>query len=140
LLLMPSTLLMGCAFPVLQRVVQTDLAHLGRRVGVLLLANVFGSLVGTVLTGWLLLDRFGTAGTVRLLTVMSAGFALLAFVLAGHERAPARATRVSRVDRLRMLAVAVLVGVVLVVLPDEATLWAHLHGSFVEEVVLREDG
>ena len=51
-LVLPPTLLMGFSFPVLQRVVQTSLPRLGRRVGVLLLANVIGSMVGTALTGF----------------------------------------------------------------------------------------
>ena len=39
-LIVPSTLLMGCSFPMLQRVVQTDLRRVGRRVGVLLLSLI----------------------------------------------------------------------------------------------------
>src|SRR5258705_2534971 len=50
-LVLPPTLLMGFSFPILQRVVQTSLTRIGRRVGVLLVANVAGSMVGTVLTG-----------------------------------------------------------------------------------------
>jgi len=44
-LVLPPTLLMGFSFPILQRVVQTSLARIGRRVGVLLVANVAGSMV-----------------------------------------------------------------------------------------------
>ena len=55
LLVLPPTLLMGAAFPVLQHEVQQQLHLVGRRVGMLLVANVVGSLVGTVATGlWLL--------------------------------------------------------------------------------------
>src|SRR5688572_9080427 len=41
----PPTFLMGCSFPCLQRVVQTDLDRVGRHVGTLLLANVAGSIL-----------------------------------------------------------------------------------------------
>ena len=82
LLVLPPTLLMGAAFPVLQRVVQQDLHLVGRRVGMLLVANVVGSLVGTVATGLWLLDQFGTGGTLELLAVVSAGFGVLACYLA----------------------------------------------------------
>ena len=51
----PATMLMGFGFPLMQRVVQTDLAHLGRRVGAVLVANIVGSAMGAVVTGWLLL-------------------------------------------------------------------------------------
>ena len=46
LLIGPATMLMGFSFPLLQRVVQTDLAYLGRRVGALLVANIVGSTTG----------------------------------------------------------------------------------------------
>jgi hypothetical protein len=42
------TFLMGFSFPVLQRVVQSDLSRLGRRVGFLLVANIAGSARGAV--------------------------------------------------------------------------------------------
>ena len=68
---------MGFSFPVLQRVVQTDLDRLGRRVGLLLVANVGGSVLGTVFTGWVLLSVLGTADTLKVLTAMSGTFTLL---------------------------------------------------------------
>ena len=57
----PPTFLMGVAFPVLQRVVQTDLAVLGRRVGFLLIANIAGSVAGVA--GALPLDAEPFVGT-----------------------------------------------------------------------------
>ena len=74
LLIGPATLLMGLGFPLMQRVVQTDLAHLGRRVGTLLLANIVGSTLGALVTGWMFLTWFGTSGTLKLLIVLSATF------------------------------------------------------------------
>src|SRR5688572_6262427 len=85
LLVLPSTLLMGCSFPMLQRVVQTDLRRVGRRVGVLLLVNVLGSMGGAALTGWLLLDRFGTAGTLWVVALGAVPFAVLALMLRARE-------------------------------------------------------
>jgi predicted membrane-bound spermidine synthase len=63
LLVVPPTFLMGYAFPYLQRVAQTDLNRIGRRVGALLLANIAGSMLGTLLTGWVFLSLLGTAAT-----------------------------------------------------------------------------
>ena len=59
ILILPPTLLMGFSFPILQRLVQTDFARLGRRIGLLMLANIGGSVVGTIVTGWVALDLLG---------------------------------------------------------------------------------
>jgi spermidine synthase len=88
LLVVPPTFLMGCAFPLLQRVVHRDPNRLGRRVGALLLANVLGSILGTVLTGWLLLAVLGTAATLKLLVFVSGLFALGVLMLAKSSEAP----------------------------------------------------
>jgi predicted membrane-bound spermidine synthase len=135
-LVLPPTLLMGFSFPVLQRVVQTSLPRVGRRVGVLLLANVIGSMVGTALTGFLLLDRVGTAGTMRLLAMVSSGFGVLAIVIALRSR---ESTRLPTIP-IALLGSAFVFVPLLVVMPPSGTLWAHLHGTVVEAMVYAEDG
>jgi len=74
LLIGVPTLMMGLSFAYLQRAVQTDLAALGRRIGWLQTANIAGSMLGAMVTGILLLDWFGTTGTLRLLTLCSIVF------------------------------------------------------------------
>ena len=85
----PPTLMMGLSFALLQRAIQTDLAGLGRRVGWLQAANIAGSTLGSILTGVVLLDAIGTAGTLRLLVVLAVVF--LAPAVAGAPRRRARA-------------------------------------------------
>jgi len=131
--------LMGFSFPVLQRVVQTSLPQIGRRVGVLLLANVIGSMLGTAITGFLLLDRLGTAGTMRLLLVLSSVFAVLAIVIA-LRRIKASGLRNVPALPVAVLATAAVFVPLLVVMPSSATLWAHLHGTVVEAMLYAEDG
>jgi len=58
---------MGASFPFLQRAVHADLDRLGRRVGWLQGANIAGSTLGAGLTGLVLLQVLGTAGTLRLI-------------------------------------------------------------------------
>jgi predicted membrane-bound spermidine synthase len=135
LLVLPPTLLMGFSFPILQRVVQTSLTHIGRRVGVLLVANVVGSMLGTVLTGWLLLDRIGTAGTMKVLAVVSSLFGVLALVLLLRESA----RRLPAIPSA-MVATAIVFAPLLIVMPPSDTLWAHLHGTVVEAMEYAEDG
>jgi predicted membrane-bound spermidine synthase len=140
MLVVPATFLMGCSFPLLQRVVQTDLALLGRRVGTLLSANILGSMLGTVLTSWVLLDVLGTAGTLRLLAGMSGVFGLLAagLVFSTHHLT----LRGHRVPTLAAAsgAVATLFVPVLVSMPSAGTFWARLHGTTVERIFFGEDG
>ena len=130
-LIAPATLLMGFGFPLLQKVVQTDLAHLGRRVGALLVANIVGGAVGAVLTGWLLLTWLGTSGTLRFLVALSGIFPLVAVKLMGS----------SRRNRYSGFALAVAItAVVVTTLPGAGTLWARLHGTTVPSIAFAEDG
>jgi spermidine synthase len=115
---------MGCAFPYLQRVVQTDLSRVGRRVGGLLLANIVGSMVGSLLTGWALLGLLGTASTLKLLTALSSLFLL------GAWRGTASIPRALGVAAVLALIVA---------MPGGPSLWARLHGTTVDRVIVAED-
>jgi spermidine synthase len=140
-LVLPPTLLMGFSFPILQRVVQTSLTVIGRRVGALLVANVAGSMLGTVITGWLLLDKVGTAGTMKLLAVVSGMFGVLAAVLA--LRASASSWNWSRrlpAAPAALVASAAVFVPLLIVMPPSGTLWAHLHGTVIEAMLYAEDG
>jgi predicted membrane-bound spermidine synthase len=139
ILVVPATFVMGCSFPVLQRVVQTDLSRLGRRVGSLLLANIVGSTIGTLLTGWALLDVLGTPGTLKLLVAVSGGFALLAasqtcsgrrFVLWGRRIPTLVASGTT----------AVLFVLLLLSMPSAGTFWARLHGTTTAQIIHGEDG
>jgi predicted membrane-bound spermidine synthase len=138
-LIVPPTFLMGFSFPVLQRVVQTDLARLGRRVGLLLLANIAGSVVGTILTGWLLLDTLGTAGTLKMLAAFSSLFAMLGVGLLLRARRETAARRTVPVSAGAAVAGLVVLVLVLVALPDGETLWARLHGTPANQIVSGEN-
>ena len=124
LLVVPPTFLMGCSFPVMQRVVQQDERQLGRRVGGLLLANITGSILGTVITGGWLLDWPGAAGTLKLL---AGGSGIFVWFALRH--------------RGRATALAALAGVlaVVIVMPDSLALWSGLHGTTPERIVFAED-
>lgn len=127
-LIAPATLLMGLSFPVLQRVVQTDVTMVGRRTGVLLLANIAGSTLGAMLTGWLLLGVLGTAGTLKALVVLAAAFALAAW-----RRAPGGR------QRMTAGALAALSLVVATCSPTAPKLWSVMHGTTERMMLLSED-
>jgi spermidine synthase len=128
-LLLPPTFLMGFCFPILQRIVQTDFARLGRRLGALMLANIAGSVLGTVVTGVIALDILGTAGTLKALALVSI---LFAFATLGSI---ARGT-----IRVAVLAIAAVVfALVWRGLPDATALWARLHGAAADRIIVGED-
>jgi predicted membrane-bound spermidine synthase len=128
LLVGPATVLMGCSFPILQKLAQTDLDYVGRRVGILLAANIAGSTIGAFVTGWIFLDRLGTAGTLRLLVVLS-----------GIVAAAAAWWWTGTISRLRSFAYGAFVVVAAAVVPGSRNLWATLHGSELKEVIMAED-
>lgn len=129
----PPTFLMGLCFPYLQRVVQTDAAFLGRRVGWLQTANIAGSMLGAIGVGWLLLDQLGTPATLQILVGLGGAFGLGFATLA--TRSSGLKVRVAAA-----VAVAVPVLALIVALPGRDRLWAALHGKPVEDILVAEDG
>jgi len=109
------TLLMGFSFGALQRAVQDDPEASGRKVGLLQAANIVGCTAGSLLTGLVLLEGLGTAGTLRLLV---AGGGLVFLLLW------ARQARSARGAWRRAAGLAV----VLLALPSNDALWKRLHG------------
>ena len=123
------TVLMGISFAFLQRAVQTDLDALGRRVGWLQTANIVGSMIGAMLTGLVLLDWLGSAGTLRLLVCCGAVFLALYFQ-----------TRPRNTDVWRRASAFGAIGLLVLLMPSAQTMWARLHAAGTEAVVQREDG
>ena len=109
------TLLMGFSFGALQRAVQDDPEASGRKVGLLQAANILGCTAGSLLTGLLLLERLGTAGTLRLLV---AGGGLVFLLLRARQAGAGRGFW------LRAGAL----GIVVLALPSNAAFWRRLHG------------
>lgn len=128
LLMAVPVLLMGAAFPFVQALVNQRLDTLGRRTGTLLTANIAGNVVGTLVVGLVLLQRFGTAGTARLLALL-----LLVPGLAAAARAagPRRAREA--------VAAVVVMALLVVAMPSNQQLWAFLHGVEGDELGVFEE-
>jgi spermidine synthase len=109
------TLLMGLSFGALQRAVQDDPRTSGRKVGLLQAANIVGCTAGSLVTGLVLLERVGTAGSFRVLTVLGGVVFLLV---------RARTTGLTRGLAARAAGLAL----VAAVLPSNQVLWSRLHG------------
>jgi spermidine synthase len=107
-------LLLGFYFPVVQKAIQTDDRKIGQRVGLIQIANILGNTTGSLLTGLILLDQWGTADSLRLLVLLGLGFVLL--------------LRLNWIKaKLIGMLVIVLIGIA-VFFPTNTRLWADLHG------------
>lgn len=122
-------LLMGASFPFVQAVIASDVATLGRRTGALLFTNTCGNVAGTLLSGFVFIDRLGTAGTYRLLTVVIGLVGLGALVFT-----PSRRTRLLHGS----VALTAVTGV-LAASPSNQKLWSFLHGVPEDRLVVAED-
>ena len=121
----PATIAMGASFPLIQRIVVQDVAHLGRRVGTVMLANIAGSTLGAILTGWVALTYVGSAGSLRILAATGGLFLWLAIR--------------SMTPRAWTAAFALPAIALAVALPGQSRLWARLHGTVPQRLVVAED-
>jgi hypothetical protein len=121
----PPTVLMGLSFGILQRAVHDDPATSGRKVGFLQAGNIVGNVAGSLVCGLLLLDLFGTAGTLRCLVALGLVFAALAWRTYGPSWSV-------------VLAAAAVV-LVAAGLPRNDRLWLRLHGLAGETGLVDED-
>jgi spermidine synthase len=123
-MIVPPNLLLGFYFPLVQKAVQTDRQRIGSRVGLIQVANILGNTIGSLLTGLVLLDHLGTAGSVRLLTLLGLGFIL-----------PLRSNW-----RPAKLGVALLLVAIAIFFPSNLRLWAGLHSINPQQyLIVAED-
>jgi spermidine synthase len=85
--LLPPTLLMGATLPLLLRGSEPAPAELTRSIGRLYTANNLGAVLGTLLSGFVLLRELGEIRTVQCAAVLN--LAAAGLVLLGRSRAPA---------------------------------------------------
>jgi spermidine synthase len=126
LVMAPPNILLGFYFPLVQRIVQTHDRQIGQRVGLIQVANILGNTVGSLLTGLILLEQFGTAGSLRLLAFIGLFFVLLSYPMG---------LNVKRSGGVAIALIATLVATV-VALPNNSRLWAGLHGIQPQQYLL----
>ena len=112
-MLVPPNFLLGFYFPLVQKAVQTDDSQIGQRVGFIQVANILGNTTGSLLTGLVLLDKLGTAGSLQLIAWLGLGFVLLGFRLGKDKLAG---------------AIAIALAAIITLFPNNTRLWAALHG------------
>jgi predicted membrane-bound spermidine synthase len=130
LLIMGAPVLaMGASFPFVQRLVSERFDTLGRRTGLLLLTNIAGNVAGTLVVGFVLLDRLGTSGTLRLLAAV--------LVIPGIAAAAMRPTGWRR--PALVAGAVVTLGAMVAVFPSNQRLWAYFHSAPLDDFTLAED-
>jgi spermidine synthase len=82
--------LMGFSFPLANAITQHAESIVGRRAGVLYLANTLGAVCGSLLAGFVLLPWLGIQATATVLTSLAAFSMVPVFVAAGASRSKTR--------------------------------------------------
>ena len=77
LMVLPASILLGGGLPVLDRIAITSPAVAGRRVGDIHLANIAGSVLGSLVISFLFLPALGSEGTHRALVLLGFAFPAL---------------------------------------------------------------
>lgn len=121
-------LLMGAAFPFIQGIVTEDLDHVGQRTGLLIFSNLAGNVGGALITSFVLIEHLGTIGAYRVL-LLPLGAAGVGVALLARPRA--------RPLRVGAVAAVVLAGTF--ALPTNDELWATLHGTQTDAILVAED-
>lgn len=83
LIMIVPTTLMGGTFPVVTRMVSRSTDSIGEDVGSLYSVNTFGSLVGSIAAGFVLIPSVGIQGTVLIAAAVNMTTSLLAVALFG---------------------------------------------------------
>lgn len=120
--------LMGYAYPFVAALVLRRDSTLGRHTGALMACNILGNVAGSLLAGFVLLDAFGTAGTLTLLAALLMSLGVAAAV---------RGTPVARTRRVFSAIVAA--AALLALFPSNERLWSFLHGAPPERFELVEE-
>lgn len=124
ILVFPPAFLLGMSFPIVQKAVQNDLGEVGRRVGLIQLANILGNTAGALVTGLVFLQLVGTSGTLLVVGITGLAFA---FLLVRELPGP------------RAMALAAALALVIAALPGNASLWARIHGTAPDAAIVGED-
>ncbi len=123
------TLFLGAAFPAALKLI-VDSGHVGRDIGKVVAWNTLGGIVGTVITGFVLVPQFGLVITLAILAVVAALLGLVAAM---------RALPGFRVARWCTMAIVITTVVVAVLIPPDrlASLLAAARGG---TIVFYEEG
>ncbi|MBI5953384.1 MAG: fused MFS/spermidine synthase [Chloroflexi bacterium] len=130
IMVLPAGLLMGGGLPVLDRIAIHQVSLSGRRVGDIHLANIAGSVSGTLATSFLLLPSLGSELTLKVLAVLALSF-LAIYLFSRKEQ-----------FRPSMLLLPVILVLLVIILPGRSQFYTRLYqnATGLKSIVIRESG
>lgn len=127
----PPTFMMGLSFSYLQQFIQRSPASIGHRVGWFHGANVFGSMLGALLTGCVFLRFWGTSATLKIILCVGIAFGFLFLYTQYRPNVWFKAIAAASIAGFLILLMAT---------PSSQVLWAGLHGTEPGSLIMEEDG
>jgi spermidine synthase len=103
---LPSTFLMGAIFPLTVRVVTASLGRVGRDVGSAYALNTVGAIVGSFLSGFVVLPQLGLQKGIYLSAVLDLGLAALLFAVSSSLTPARRLLGMAGAAGMALLALA----------------------------------
>ena len=103
---LPSTFLMGAIFPLTVRVVTASLHRVGRDVGSAYALNTVGAIVGSFLSGFVVLPQLGLQKGIYVSAVLDLGLAALLFAVSSSLAPSRRILGMAAAAGMALLALA----------------------------------
>jgi len=123
-------LLMGFGFPLANAVIQRAEQSVGRRAGILYLANTLGAVLGSLAAGLVLLPRLGLQLSATILMCVAA-LAVLPLYLATRSQQAAEAPKHGGHESLKVFIPARALGGALLIAGGALALWLQLPSDYV---------
>ncbi len=134
ILVLPASILQGGGLPVLDRIAIHNAALAGRRVGDIHLANIIGSVAGTLVISFILLPGIGSEWTLKLLALLTASFATFYLF-----RSTSRDDSKRDLPRLAGFGLVLLLGILLT--PGKGQFYTRLYETGMKQAaVISESG
>ncbi len=134
ILVLPSSFLMGGGLPILDRIAINSPEVAGRRIGDIHLANIIGSVFGSLTISFILLPAIGSELTLKVLVLLSFVFPLL-FI----KRAPEQSSQPNAIAYSTFLVAAA--GILLFITPGQGQFYRQLFETGTgKETLVNESG
>jgi spermidine synthase len=138
LVILPAALLLGAAFPAALRIA-VDAGYVGRDVGFVVGLNTAGGILGTLVTGFVLLPHLGT---IRTMATLALGASIVGIIAALKDTQPRESALVPRANSSAWPVAAIAgltIAIALFTSPTKLIdLIPHTHGS-AGAVIFHED-
>lgn len=132
ILVLPASIVLGGGLPVLDRIAINHPSLAGRRVGDIHLANIIGSLSGTLTISFVLLPAIGSEWTLKLLAILALLFPALYFRVHSHQSIP-------RWDLVQLASVGCILIIGLFLTPGKGNFYQQLYSYGIgQEAVISE--